>query len=293
MAVEDFEQLIFILNHGLDDLLARVEREGHSTDELDIEFGLANKTKRRYEIRTSFPTLEKAFWLKLINLRVSLDAPEAGILSLDVTARFTRPRPTQKGLYAAKRPEPESLLLTVGKLKKLVGDENVGTPTLLDQRLYKPFALDAAKIPDVHSEQRPGRLISGETRFSKAEHLPHAAPPPGGIAPNVLELSTEKNSFSANKEAQPQDLFKRPVIAFSHYKPPVGAEVLVRSDRLVYIRTRNFSGHILNASGVWRSNSKWWDKPWRTQEWDIEVEDYGIYRLCKTTEGWLLVGEYD
>lgn len=242
-AVEDFEQLIFILNHGLDDLLARVEREGHSTDELDIDFGLANKTKRSYEIKTSFPTLEKAFWLKLINLRVSLDAPEAGILSLDVTAKFTRPRPTQKGLYAAKRPEPESLLLTAGKIKKLVGENNVGTPVLVDQRLFRPFALDADSLPT-------GR-------------------------------------------EQMETTFGRPIIAFSFYRPAVHAEVLVRNDRPVFIRTRDLSGHIVNTSGVWKSNSKWWDKPWKTKEWDIEVENCGIYRVCKVKDGWFLVGEYD
>src|SRR5207253_1986435 len=100
-----------------------------------------------YEIKTSFPTFDKTFWLKLINLRVSLDPPEAAIVSVNVVAHFTRPRPDQKGLYAASRPEPESLLLTVNKLKKLVGEENVGIPVLLDQRLSEAFALDAEKLP--------------------------------------------------------------------------------------------------------------------------------------------------
>jgi hypothetical protein len=292
-AVEDFEQLIFILNHGLDDLLRRVESEGHSTDELDIDFGLANKTKRGYEIKTSFPTLEKAFWLKLINLRVSLDAPEAGILSLDVTARFTKPRPTQKGLYAAKRPEPESLLLTVNKLKKLVGEKEVGTPVLVDQRVFRPFALDADKIPDVANEQRLSRPICGEARLTDEKPPSSAASPPGGIAADGERPVTEKHSFSANRAAEPQALFRRPVIAFSIYRPAIKCEVLIRNDHPVFIRTRDFSGHILNTSGVWKSNSKWWDKPWKTKEWDIEVENYGIYRVCKVNGEWFLVGEYD
>jgi hypothetical protein len=83
------------------------------------------------------------------------------------------------------------------------------------------------------------------------------------------------------------------VIAFSFYRPAMRCEVLVRNEQLVFIRTRNFSGHIVNTSGVWRSNSKWWDKPWKTKEWDIEVENYGIYRLCKAKEEWFLIGEYD
>jgi len=145
-AVDDFEQLIFILNHGLDRLLTQTERYGFSTEQLDIFFTLQNKTDRTYEIKTSFPTLEKTFWLKLINLRISLDPPESEIVAIHVTSHFAPPRPAQPGLYAVSRPDPERLLLTVNKLKKLVGEENVGVPVLLDQRVEKAFALDADEI---------------------------------------------------------------------------------------------------------------------------------------------------
>ena len=242
-AIDDFEQLIFIINHGLDDLLGQIAKLGLSTEHLDISFRLNNKTERNYEIKTSFPTLEKTFWLKLINLRVSLDPPEAAILSVKVAAHFTRPRPNQKGLYAVSRPEPESLLLTAGKIKKLVGECNVGVPVLLNQRLSEPFMLDAGKLPQ---------------------------------GKETLETRPEKA-----------------IISFIYYHPPVRAEVLVRDGRLIFIKTHNFSGHVTEYSGVWRANSKWWDKSWKTQEWDVEVEWGGIYRLCKVDKEWFLAGEYD
>src|SRR5438874_2937415 len=56
LAVEDFEQLIFILNHGLEILFDQIAHHGLSTEQLDISFKLSNKTKRDYEIKTSFPT---------------------------------------------------------------------------------------------------------------------------------------------------------------------------------------------------------------------------------------------
>ena len=145
--VEDFEQLIFVLNHGLERLLKQVAHCGHSTEHLDLDLGLRNKTQKAYEFKTSFPTLDRNFWLKLINLRAALDPPESEIVSIRVTAHFTRPRPAQRGLYAVSRPEPESLLLTVNKLKKLVGQENVGIPVLLDQRMSEPFGSDADALP--------------------------------------------------------------------------------------------------------------------------------------------------
>ena len=241
--VDDFEQLIFIVNHGLDKLLGQIDGYGLSTEQLDIAFKLNNKTHRKYKIKTSFPTLEKTFWLKLINLRVSLDAPEAAILSVTVVAHFTKPRPGQKGLYAVSRPEPESLLLTVNKLKKLVGGENVGIPVLLNQRLSETFTLD------------PDLLPQGK---------------------ESVEIRSEKA-----------------IISFIYYRPPVRAEVLVREGRLIFIKTRDFSGHAIKYSGVWKANSKWWDKSWKTQEWDVEIENNGVYRLCKVDKEWFLAGEYD
>ncbi len=242
-SVENFEQLIFVLNHGLERLLAEVEHCGFSTEHLDLSFKLKNKAEKAYEIKTSFPTLDRAFWLKLINLRCALDPPEADIVSVKTTAHFTHPRPDQKGLYAVSRPEPESLLLTVNKLKKLVGETHVGVPLLLNQRLAEPFTLDA----------------------------------------DVLPAGREKMNAIADD----------PIIAFNYYRPPLRAEVLVRDARLVFIKTHHFSGHVLEYSGVWRSNSKWWEQPWKTQEWDIEVENYGVYRLLKAGKEWFLTGEYD
>jgi len=241
--VDDFEQLIFILNHGLDKLFAQVSHYGFSTEQLDISFKLQNKTEKSYEIKASFPTLGKTFWLKLINLRISLDPPESGIVSIDVVSHFTRPRSTQKGLYAVSRPEPESLLLTVNKIKKLVGEENVGVPVILNQRLAEAFTLDADKLPE------------GKENF----------------------------------EPQPEN----PVIAFSYFDPPVPAEVLVRDKRLIFLRTQYFNGRVVEYSGVWKASSKWWDRSWKTQEWDIEVEGKGVYRLCKVDKEWFLAGEYD
>jgi len=154
-AVDDFGQLIFILNRALDELLADISTRAMSTEQVDIRFKLEKKGEKSYEIKTSFPTLDKNFWLKLINLRISVDPPQAEILSICVVAHFTKPRQSQTGLYAASKPQPESLLLTVGKIKKLVNEENVGVPVLLEQRLERPFTLDADKLPQGCESKEP------------------------------------------------------------------------------------------------------------------------------------------
>jgi protein ImuB len=242
-SIDDFEQLIFVINHGLDKLLGQVSDHGFSTELLHITFELKNKTERNYEIKTSFPTLERSFWLKLANLRISLDPPESEIVSVSIASFFTRPRPDQRGLFAVSRPEPESLLLTINKIGKLVGEDNVGIPVLLDQRLAEAFTLD------------PGQLPRGKEKL----------------------------------EVRSEDL----TVAFSYFNPPVPAEVAVESDRLLFIRTPRFNGRVVEYGGVWKANSRWWDSAWNTQEWDVEVENRGVYRLCRTGNEWFLRGEYD
>jgi protein ImuB len=241
--VEDFEQLIFIVNHGLDKLFSRISYSGFSTEQLDITLGLRKKKERCYEIKTSFPTLEKSFWLKLVNLRIALDPPESEIISVRVVSYFTRPRPSQRGLYAVSRPEPENLLLTVNKLKKLVGEENVGVPVLLNERLSEPFAIDPEQLPQ-GSEK--------------------------------LEIRSENLTA-----------------AFNYFRPPLPAAVTVENKRLLHIKTAFWSGRVKRYSGMWKKNSHWWNRPWNDREWDIEVEERGVFRLGRNEDEWFLFGEYD
>ena len=113
---------------------------------------------------------------------------------------------------------------------------------LLEERLERPFALDA------------GRLPAGiET---------HAGP-------------------------------RAPVIAFTYYEPPVAAEVLVRDKQLIYLRTRYFAGRVVACSGVWRTNSRWWEKAWDRRAWHVEIENGGVYCLQRTGNDWLVTGEFD
>jgi hypothetical protein len=145
--VANFERLVFILTNGLGKVLDQTAYFGFSTERLEIELGLDDKTTKFYEIKLSFPTLDKKFWLTIINLRIADDAPEAEIVSVRLVSHFSPPRSVQRGLFSSTKPEPESLQLTVDKIKNLLGKENVGVPVLLDRRLPKPFALEAGRLP--------------------------------------------------------------------------------------------------------------------------------------------------
>jgi protein ImuB len=62
------------------------------------------------------------------------------------------------------------------------------------------------------------------------------------------------------------------------------------------IASARATGKILTCAGPWWTSGDWWTKnPWRHQEWDIEVERFGLCRLYRDhlKSQWYLAGIYD
>jgi protein ImuB len=240
--VLDLEQLLVMLRHGLENVFVAVHRFGLKTEEIKIVFTLEDKSDKEYQIKVSFPTLDLKFWLKIIYLKLTGDLPPSGIMTLEILAVFVRPRSIQNGLFSASAPQPESLLLTVLKIKKLVGSENVGVPVLINQRLSNAFALDAGKMPENLIVENGGQAVAG----------------------------------------------------FAYFQPPLAAEVFVSNRTLVFLRTKKFQGKVKNYGGNWINSGQWWNEAeWRNEEWDVELDNGGIYRLARINKNWFILGEYD
>ncbi len=68
-------------------------------------------------------------------------------------AEPAKPRAAQSGLFIPISPEPEKLELTLARLKSLVGDENVGSPALVDT--HRPGAFQMLDRPLAPSPAHP------------------------------------------------------------------------------------------------------------------------------------------
>jgi protein ImuB len=78
--------------------------------------------------------------------------------------------------------------------------------------------------------------------------------------------------------------------AFRCYRPPVAAQVLLKAERPAYVNARE----VLIAAGPWRGSGDWWTTtPWAREEWDVELNDGGLYRVYSAAERWFLEGMYD
>jgi protein ImuB len=78
------------------------------------------------------------------------------------------------------------------------------------------------------------------------------------------------------------------------FRPPVEAQVETDSQGPAGIRCRIVQGLVRRRRGPWRRSGEWW-KPgrWDGEEWDVELENGGLFRLTRNARQWWVEGMYD
>lgn len=248
------EPLSFLLSRLLSELCARLRSQSRATSQISLTLELENRGTHTRTLQLPFATHDSRVFLKLLQMDLEAHPPQAAVVALKMSVIPVEPRAVQSGLYMPPVPEPEKLELTLGKIRQMVGVDNVGTPELLDT--HRPDAW---------------RLLSS----------PAAAPEP--------ELHVDTGG--------PREFGLR--LAFRYFRPPLSARVEIdnRVPRRVF--ARGIYGNITRICGPWRSSGDWWNiLTWNREEWDIALNDGGLYRLFSTqveqaTRSWFLEGVYD
>jgi protein ImuB len=297
-AVDELEPLAFLLGRLLNQLCARLAERSLAAGGIRVRFELApskvdiplrNDNPRSgqapavYE-RTfclAVPMADSKRLLKLLILNLESDAPSAPILKISLTADAARPRVSQEGLFCSLSPDPEKLEITIARLAKLVGAENVGSPELLDTHRPEGFRMRQF-VPN------------------SADARPPVRRPPGGKVP----AATETGENSGKKTLRP---------AFRVFRPPLPAKVEIREGCPAWVTSSGIRGRVVAASGPWRGSGDWWSEDaWQCDEWDLEIQapshsrspqqiaspgakGTGVYRLFydPTRQEWFVRGEYD
>ena len=173
-AVDELEPLAFLLGRLLDPLCARLAERSLAAGGIRVRFELApskvdiplrDDSPRSDQAPTIYertfclavPMADSKRLLKLLILNLESDPPSAPILKISLTADAARPRVSQEGLFCPLSPDPEKLEITIARLAKLVGAENVGSPELLDTHRPEGFRMRQF----VSQPRFGGRSISG------------------------------------------------------------------------------------------------------------------------------------
>jgi protein ImuB len=161
--VDLLEPLAFLLNRLLDQLCARLSSRALATNELRLRFELEVATDQdistqsssssmttaeyRRTLKLPVPMQDARIFLKLLQLDLQANPPQAPVKKIWLSAEPVRPRVAQSGLFMPEAPEAERLELTIARIRGFVGQaennphERVGRAELLDSHRADAFRM--------------------------------------------------------------------------------------------------------------------------------------------------------
>jgi len=286
-AVEELEPLSFLLGRLLDQLCERLTARSLGAAAICVRFQLQPSFENAVNIQEAFqtekqpaqyekqmqlpvPMRDSKMLLKLLRLRLQRNPPNAPIQKITLTADAARPRITQRNLFLPSFPDPEKLELTIARIVNVVGEGNVGSPSLTDTHRPGDFQMLRFLI----SREAP-KIDRG---CSRARHRTDER------ADGTIPAS------------------------FRVFRPAIPAKLDLHTGFPARVTFHGLRGKVSAASGPWRTSGDWWrEDPWQQDEWDLEIHfqdagepfngfsNPGIYRFYYDSlrRGWFVRGVYD
>ena len=143
--VELLEPLLFLMSGALEKLTLRAQERALAIASVEIRFALADERHSEFcrTVSPALPERDHRTLLKLIQLDLEMHLPPAAIKAFTMRAQPDRERKVQQGLFSPQSPEAGQLEILLARLRKLVGEERVGSAELLDSRAPDAFQMTA------------------------------------------------------------------------------------------------------------------------------------------------------
>ncbi len=270
-ALAELEPLSFIFAQLLNQLCATLNAYALATNELLVQMQLEDQTSHERRLSLPHPMRDHKVFLKLLLLDTEMHPPHAAVMAVSITCEPVKPRVLQNGLFVPLAPAPDKLELTLARLAKLVGENNIGSPSLIDT--YRPDAFCLKRF-----------ALNTKPDFRKRRKA---------VSDQQLAIGN------------PQCL------GFRMFRPPLRAVVQADQGWPAQIsawgKQRSVYGKVVNLAGPWRTTGDWWRADrWARDEWDVALESgkgikggelsqqtlYRIYRELNSGV-WFVEGNYD
>lgn len=145
--LSELEPLSFIFARLLHQLCAALNSYALSTNELQVRLQLEDQTVHERRLSLPYPMRDHKVFLKLLLLDTEMHPPSAAVTAVSLACEPVKPRVLQNGLFVPLAPAPDKLELTLARLAKLVGEENLGSPALLDTHRPDAFTIGKFVLP--------------------------------------------------------------------------------------------------------------------------------------------------
>lgn len=259
----ELEPLSFIFARLLNQLCATLNAYALATNELTLHMQLEDQTSHDRTLSLPHPMRDHKVFLKLLVLEMEKQPPQAAVKAVSITCDPVKPRVIQNGLFVPLAPAPDKLELTLARLTKLVGDQNVGSPVLLDTNRPDAFSVKRFVLEDKPSFRKRSKNSKFEMRNSKL----------------ILGFR----------------MFRPPLRAVVQVDRGLPAQISA------WGKQRSVYGKVVDVAGPWRTTGDWWrDDRWARDEWDVAVvpnkrEEQVLYRIYRelNTDTWFVEGAYD
>jgi protein ImuB len=165
--LESLDSLLFIVSPMLDRLLKQAINHAYALRSVKLTLALEKCAPHVLEIKPAVPAQSRDLLLKLLNLKLQAEPPQAGVLGVMLTAVPAVPQVSQRGLFQAQFPEPDKLDLLLARLKSIAGGANVGSPVLANSHRDDEFLIGAFRpsAGEVEGHAKPKAPRSALRRF--------------------------------------------------------------------------------------------------------------------------------
>lgn len=263
--LHELEPLSFIFARLLNQLCATLNAYALATNELTLQMQLSDQTTYDRTLSLPHPMRDHKVFLKLLLLEMEKSPPQAAVKAVWLTCDPVKPRVLQHGLFVPLAPAPDKLELTLARLAKLVGEQNIGSPVLLDT--HRPDAFDVKRFV-LETDSRKRRKAAGN-----------------------------RQSAVGNRQCLGFRMFRPPLRAVVQVDRGLPAQISA------WNKQRSVYGKVVNVAGPWRTTGDWWrDDGWARDEWDVAVEmgkpgseQQAVYRIYRelNSGAWFVEGNYD
>ena len=159
--VEILDSLLFVLSPLLEAIVQKAVDHACSVRSLHLQLQLERAEPHAVQVRPAIPTQSRDLLLKLLNLELQAHPPQSGIVAVALSAEAAQPQRAQRGLFQSQFPEPERLDLLLARLRSIAGEENVGSPRLLNSHrddVFQMVPFQPHTKPAAEDAILPGRL---------------------------------------------------------------------------------------------------------------------------------------
>ena len=258
--VETLEPLLFVIRRMLETLAARLAAVHLMAGEIYLTLGFEDETTHERNFRVPDPSREVDLLFRILHTYLENFTAETPMVLLALEAMPSRALAHQFELFESSLRDPNRFSETLARLEALLGEDRVGTPEPL--ATHRPDAFVMKPFQEISRTDQSRRRSKKPTPLEAARQA----------AADTIRLG----------------------LPLRRFRPPERITVMTEKQGPTAILSGQVQGPVPQQRGPWLLSGEWWhDALWAFKEWDVQLEDGGVYRIAEVEKNqWILVGAY-